>query len=91
MDRYLEVGESISFDLPQFHCDATKMGGPWLRSESIDVVISFGGGGDRYIFRMGPNLTIDQIKEFTAYKLLDLLKDWAIDLQKVAVELRSKV
>ena len=88
MDRQLKNGESISFDLPQFHCVATKTASPWLRDDWVEVIVNL-KGGDRYMMRLGPNLTINQLKDLTAYKLLDLLKDWAIDLQKVVNELRS--
>jgi len=88
MNHCLEAGESISFRLSQFNCVATYFDDPPFIDAQIQVVVRL-CGGNRYMIQMGPNLTVDQIKELTAYKLLELLTEWATDLQKAAMELRS--
>lgn len=87
MDRQLERNETIGFTLAMFRCRACRVAGLG-GGDYIEVRAQF-RHSDRFVWRLGPNLTIYELKELTAYNLLNLLKDCATDLQKVASELRS--
>ena len=86
MSRLLEPNELVCFGFSHFDCEARRR---CDMADDIEVVVKM-FRGDRFLFRCGPSLTLAELQELTAYRILDYLRDVSKEAQNYAKRVREE-
>lgn len=89
MSRQLEPNELFCFGFSHFDCEARRQSEMGPRFEEIVITITM-FRGTRYRFFCNPTLTVDEIRELTAYRILDQLKAYHTEVRGYAEKVRKE-
>ena len=87
MSRRLNPNELVCFGFPHFDCEARYLANP-IQGDIVEVTILM-YKGTRYRFLCNHTLTLDEIKELTAYRMVDLLQGVCRDVAAYASDIRK--
>jgi len=86
MSRLLEPNELVCFGFSHFDCEARRC---CDMADAIEVVVTM-FRGDQFMFHCGPTLTLAELQELTAYRILNYLSNIRKDVQSYAKEVKEK-